>query len=63
MGGHPHYEHHHRRRELFDIAPDGKRIIFLPEPDRTAARKENLHLIFLLNFFDEVRRRMPAGGK
>jgi hypothetical protein len=25
--------------------------------------KPETHLTFLLNFFDELRRRVPAGGK
>jgi serine/threonine-protein kinase len=40
-----------------DLAPDGKRFAVLPfeTPDANA----NLHLTFLLNFFDELKRRMP----
>jgi hypothetical protein len=48
---------------LFDVMADGKRIIVLPQSERTDERKENLHITFLMNFLDEVRRRMPAGGK
>jgi eukaryotic-like serine/threonine-protein kinase len=48
---------------LMDVMPDGKRIVVLAEPGDSEERKENLHLTFLVNFFDEVRRRMPAGGK
>jgi Tol biopolymer transport system component len=48
---------------LFDVMTDGKRVIVLPQPERNEERAGNLHLTFLVNFFDEVRRRMPAGGK
>jgi len=48
---------------IFDVAPDGKRLIVLPNPERTDERKENLHVTVLVNFFDELRRRMPPGGK
>jgi serine/threonine-protein kinase len=45
-------------RMNFDLAPDGKRIVVTPRPAE-ANVKENLHATFLLNFFDEVRRRIP----
>ena len=48
---------------LFDVMPDGKRVILVPETEESDLRKGDLHLTFLLNFFDEVRRRMPAGSK
>ena len=31
--------------------------------DDAADQKEPTHLTFLVNFFDELRRRAPAGGK
>ena len=42
-----------------DIGPDGKRFIALIPAEQQGA---NHHVIFLQNFFDEVRRR-TAGGK
>jgi Tol biopolymer transport system component/predicted Ser/Thr protein kinase len=39
-----------------DRAPDGKRFVVVP-----AGEPEPVHVTFLLNFFDEVRRRIPAG--
>ena len=41
-----------------DLAPDGKRFAVLP---RDAATDENgsVHATFLLNFFDELKRRLP----
>ena len=45
-------------RQNFDVSPDGKRVVVFPRP--TEARVEgSLHANFLLNFFDEVRRRIP----
>jgi len=41
------------------LAPDGKRFaVFLP-PEVTSGEQRTLHMTFLLNFFDELRRRMP----
>ena len=44
----------------FDITPDGKRVIMFPQPVSETSTG-NLHATFLLNFFDEVRRRVPTG--
>jgi serine/threonine-protein kinase len=45
-------------RQSFDVAPDGKRVVIFPRP--AAEQIEgSLHATFLLNFFDEVRRRIP----
>ncbi len=41
-----------------DLAPDGKRFAVLPR-FTAAEAKGNVHVTFLLNFFDEVRRRIP----
>jgi serine/threonine-protein kinase len=43
----------------FDLAPDGKRVVFFPRPAEGQS-KGSLHATFLLNFFDELRRRAPA---
>ena len=45
-------------RQNFDLAPDGKRVVVFPRPTETKAEGP-LHATFLLNFFDEVRRRIP----
>ena len=45
-------------RQNFDIAPDGKRVVMFPKPP-AAKSGETLHAYFLLNFFDEVKRRIP----
>jgi serine/threonine-protein kinase len=42
---------------VYDLAPDGKRIAAILAGDQGPT-----HLTFLLNFFDELRRRAPAGG-
>jgi len=44
----------------YDLAPDGKRLAAMLE---ASDEKPPTHLTFLLNFFDELRRRAPAGGK
>jgi Tol biopolymer transport system component len=43
---------------VLDLHPDGKRFAVFPRPEIEAA-KGNLHLTFLLNFSDELRRRSP----
>jgi serine/threonine-protein kinase len=47
----------------YDVAPDGKRLAAVLYRDGTADEKPITHVTFLLNFFDELRRRFPAGGK
>jgi eukaryotic-like serine/threonine-protein kinase len=43
----------------FDLAPDGKRFVVV-QPE-APEQKGPQHVTFLLNFFDELRRRAPAG--
>jgi eukaryotic-like serine/threonine-protein kinase len=47
----------------YDLSPDGKRIAALMPPDAPEVRNAQNHVIFLQNFFDEVRRRAPAQPK
>ncbi len=44
----------------FDVSPDGKRVIMFPQPVAETSTG-NLHATFLLNFFDELRRKVPTG--
>jgi hypothetical protein len=43
----------------YDLAPDGKRLAAFVADD-AKVEKPPTHLTFLLNFFDELRRRAPA---
>jgi serine/threonine-protein kinase len=45
--------------EGYDLAPDGKQLVAMVAVD--ANEKPPTHLTFLLNFFDELRRRAPEG--
>jgi WD40 repeat protein len=45
----------------WDLAPDGKRIAVLTPVDTPEAPKQDHTVVFLLNFFDELRRRAPVG--
>ena len=45
------------RVESFDVMPDGKRVVVIP----AAEQKHSTHATFLLNFTDDLRRRVPAG--
>jgi serine/threonine-protein kinase len=47
----------------YDLAPNGKRLAAFVADDSANDQKGSTHLTFLLNFFDELRRRAPAGGK
>ena len=46
-----------------DLAPDGKRFAVFPRAEASDEKQGNVHVTFLLNFFDEVRRRIPPDGK
>jgi hypothetical protein len=43
-----------------DLAPDGKRFAILPA-DVAGDDKPITHVTILLNFFDALERRLPAG--
>src|SRR5205085_6590455 len=43
----------------YDLAPDGKRLAAFIADDASAERLPT-HLTFLLNFFDELRRKVPV---
>jgi hypothetical protein len=45
----------------YDLAPDGKRFAIFPELNAREEEKGDVHVTFLFNFFDELRRRAPAG--
>jgi len=49
----------HLGGQNIDIAPDGKRFAVLTNPSSAAESKDSVHITMLLNFFDEVRRRIP----
>jgi Tol biopolymer transport system component/predicted Ser/Thr protein kinase len=42
-----------------DLAPDGKRFAVLALPETAPSEKGPVHVTMLLNFFDELRRRLP----
>ena len=42
-----------------DVAPDGKRVVVFPVSGATTEENSSLHVNFLLNYFDELRRRFP----
>jgi len=43
----------------FDIFPDGKRAILVALSDRYSGGATGQHATFIVNFFDEVKRRLP----
>jgi serine/threonine-protein kinase len=47
----------------FDLAPDGKRFVALMPAGSPEPRETQSHVTLVVNFFDEVRRRVAAQGK
>jgi hypothetical protein len=44
-----------------DLAPDGKRVVALMPVETADAQQAQRQVTFLLNFFDELRRKVPVG--
>ena len=44
----------------FDVAPDGKRIVAVMPAETPGGQQSQSHVIFLLNFSDELRRKVRA---
>jgi serine/threonine-protein kinase len=42
----------------YDVAPDGKHFAVFPLLESEFSSKTNLHITFLLNFFDELKRKV-----
>ena len=47
----------------YDVAPDGKRLVTLMPVETPEADASQREVIFLLNFGDELRRKVPLTGK
>jgi hypothetical protein len=47
--------------ETFDLAPDGKRIVVMMPAESQEPQEAQHHVLLVVNFFDEVRRRVSAG--
>ena len=44
----------------WDLAPDGKRVVVVRPVETAEAPRQEHEVVFLENFFDELRRRVPA---
>ena len=44
----------------WDLAPDGKRVLVLTPVESAGNPKQQHEVVFLINFFDELRRRVPV---
>jgi serine/threonine-protein kinase len=44
---------------IFDVAPSGSRLLIVMRPTGVSEAGTYAHITVLLNFFDELRRRMP----
>lgn len=45
----------------WDLAPDGKRVAVLTPVESADSVKQEHQVVFLQNFFDELRRQVPGG--
>ena len=45
----------------WDLAPDGRRVAVVTPVESADASKTEHEVVFLLNFFDELRRKVPLG--
>jgi hypothetical protein len=43
---------------FYDVAPDGKTVVAAWDPRREEGTR-SVHAMFLVNFFDELQRRIP----
>jgi serine/threonine-protein kinase len=46
-------------RSNLDLAPDGKRFAVFPMPETAEPGKGSVHVTFLLNFMDDLKRKLP----
>ena len=46
---------------VWDLSPDGRRMLVVTPVAGVDATKAEHHVVFLQNFFDELRRRVPLG--
>ncbi len=46
---------------MWDLAPDGKRVIVVMPAESARAPNRDHEVVFLENFFDYLRQRAPAG--
>ena len=45
----------------FDVAPDGRRVAVSVTVGTPDVQRQEHSVVFVLNFFDELRRRAPVG--
>jgi len=48
-------------RTSWDLAPEGKRVAVVILEGSAQAPQQEHEIVMLLNFADELRRRVPAG--
>jgi Tol biopolymer transport system component len=46
---------------VWDLAKDGTRVLVVTPAESAGAAKAEHHVVFLQNFFDELRRKVPHG--
>ena len=47
----------------YDLAPDGKRFAVILDAEEAGGSRPVTSVTIVLNFFDDLKRRVPAGGK
>ena len=61
LGGTPFQVLNPAQQMDWDLVPDGKRVAVLTPLETPEARTQEHEVVFLENFFDELRRRVPVG--
>ena len=46
---------------MWDLAPDGSRVLVATPLENAGTPKQDREVVFLENFFDELRRKAPVG--
>ncbi len=47
--------------DKFALAPDGKSIVALMPAIESKGQEAQNHVVFLMNFVDELQRKVPVG--
>jgi serine/threonine-protein kinase len=49
-----------KKKRNVDLAPDGKRVVALMSSEELETQPSQHHVVFLVNFFEELQRRAPV---
>ncbi len=46
----------------FDVAPDGERLLMIKDDPSPAGRRGAADIVIVLNWFEELKQRVPTDG-